>query len=76
MGLSSLGEGYEVLGWSVSLKIGDSVTTHDNESGVIVSQWVGTRYSWWVDITFTYDEKEYTSTIPYRESELTLLQPN
>jgi hypothetical protein len=54
------------------LKIGDTVTTHDNESGVIVSQWVGTRYNWWVDITFTYDEKEYVSTIPYREHELKL----
>lgn len=72
MGVSSLGEGYEVLGWSVSLKIGDAVTTHDNESGVIVSKWVGTEYNWWVDITFTYDEKEFTSTIPYREHELEL----
>jgi len=62
------------LGGSFSLKIGDTVTTYDNESGIIVSEWVGTRYNWWIDITFTYDGKEYTSTIPYRESELTLLQ--
>jgi len=54
------------------MKEGDAVTTHDNESGVIVSKWVGTRYSWWVDITFTYEGVQYTSTIPYRESELTL----
>ena len=74
MGLSSFREGYKVLGGSFSLKIGDAVTTHDNENGIIVSKWVGTRYSWWVDLTFISEGVEYTSTIPYRESELTLLQ--
>ena len=54
------------------MKIGDTVTTYDNDSGIIVSEWVGTRYNWWIDITFTYDGKEYTSTIPYREHELKL----
>ena len=54
------------------MKVGDAVNTHDNESGVIVSKWVGTRYSWWVDLTFISEGVEYTSTIPYRESELTL----
>ena len=60
------------MGGSFSLKIGDAVTTHDNENGIIVSKWVGTRYSWWVDLTFISEGVEYTSTIPYRESELTL----
>ena len=65
MGLSSLGEGYEVLGWSVSLNIGDKVTNEIQESGIIVRPWTGTEYDWWVDITFTYEGKEFTSTIPY-----------
>ena len=54
------------------MKIGDIVANKIQESGIIVSPWIGTEYDWWVDITFTYDGKEYTSTIPYREHELKL----
>ena len=68
------------MGRSISLKVGDKVIAAHNfnpsikESGGIVGRWIGDRYDWWVDLTFISDGVEYTSTIPYYESELTLLQ--
>ncbi len=60
------------------MKVGDKVIAVHNfnpsikESGVIVGPWIGDRYDWWVDLTFISEGVEYTSTIPYYESELTL----
>ena len=68
------------MGRSISLKVGDKVIAAHNfnpsikESGVIVGPWVGEGYAWWVDLTFISEGVEYTSTIPYYESELTLLE--
>ncbi len=68
------------MGRSISLKVGDKVIAAHNfnpsikESGVIVGPWIGDRYDWWVDLTFISEGVEYTSTIPYYESELTLLE--
>ena len=68
------------MGGGISLKVGDKVIAIHNfnpsikESGVIVRPWIGDRYDWWVDLTFISEGVEYTSTIPYYESELTLLQ--
>lgn len=61
------------------MKVGDKVIAAHSfnpikESGVIVGPWIGDRYDWWVDLTFISEGVEYTSTIPYYESELTLLQ--
>ena len=62
------------------MKVGDKVIAAHNfnpsitESGVIVGPWVGEGYAWWVDLTFISEGVEYTSTIPYYESELTLLE--
>ena len=68
------------MGRSISLKVGDKVIAAHNfnpsikESGVIVGPWGGEGYAWWVDLTFSSEGVEYTSTIPYYESELTLLE--
>lgn len=54
------------------MKIGDKVITHEGESGIITKPWNRDdgQYSWWVEISFTADGKDYKSTIPYKESEL------
>ena len=55
------------------MKIGDEVLTHQEERGVILKPWNRDdgQYNWWVEIHFTADGEEYTSVIPYKESELT-----
>ena len=55
------------------MKINDKVLTHQGESGVVLKPWDRDdgQYHWWVELKFTVDNKEYTSIIPYKESELT-----
>ena len=54
------------------MNIGDKVLTHQGESGVVLKPWDRDdgQYHWWVELHFTADNKEYTSVIPYHESEL------
>ena len=54
------------------MNINDKVVTFQGESGVIVNSWDrdDDQYHWWVELHFTADGKEYTSRIPYKESEL------
>ena len=54
------------------MESGDEVLTHQEERGVILKPWDrdDDQYNWWVEIRFTADGKEYTSVIPYKESEL------
>ena len=54
------------------MDIGDKVLTHQGESGVVLKPWDRDdgQYHWWVELHFTVDNKEYTSVIPYHESEL------
>lgn len=52
--------------------IGDKVRTHDGEVGVIDHAWTGEgEYAWWVVIPIK--DSAHKQTIPYRESELTLV---
>jgi len=55
------------------MKIDDKVITFQQEKGVILRPWNRDdgQYDWWVELKFTIDDKEYTSIIPYKESELT-----
>ena len=57
----------------VLMKIDDKVITFQGEKGVILRPWNRDdgQYDWWVELKFTIDDKEYTSIIPYKESELT-----
>lgn len=54
------------------MKIDDKVITFQQEKGVILKPWTRDdgQYDWWVELKFTLDNKEYTSIIPYKESEL------
>ena len=54
------------------MKIDDKVITFQGEKGVILKPWDRDdgQYDWWVELKFTVDNKEYTSIIPYKESEL------
>ena len=54
------------------MNIGNRVITHEEERGIIVRPWNRDdgQYNWWVDIHFIADGTNYTSTIPYKESEL------
>ena len=54
------------------MDIGDKVITFQDEKGVILRPWNRDdgQYDWWIEIHFTVDNKEYTSIIPYKESEL------
>ena len=52
--------------------INDKYITLKGESGVIVKPWDRDdgQYNWWVKLKFTVDNTEYTSRIPYKESDL------
>ena len=54
------------------MKIDDKVITFQGEKGVIIKPWNRDdgQYNWWVELHFTADGKEYTTLIPYKESEL------
>ena len=69
------------MGRSISLKVGDKViAAHDfnpsiKERGIIIKPW-GRKdniYDWWVEIHFKSEGKDYQSQIPYRESELRVI---
>ena len=64
-----------VLGRSVSLKVGDKVITDQKERGIIIKPWgrEDNIYDWWVEIHFKSEGKDYQSQIPYRESELRVI---
>ena len=55
-----------------AFSINDKVITFQGEKGVIVKVWNRDdgQYDWWVKLCFTLDGEEYTSVIPYKESEL------
>ena len=54
------------------MKIDDKGITFQGEKGVIIKPWNRDdgQYNWWVELHFTADGKEYTTLIPYKESEL------
>ena len=54
------------------MKINDKVLTHQGDRGVVLKSWDrdDRQYHWRVELHFTADNKEYTSVIPYHESEL------
>jgi len=54
------------------MNINDKVITFQGESGVIVKPWDRDdgQYNWWVELKFTLCGQEYTTRIPYKESEL------
>ena len=54
------------------MQVNDKVITFQDEKGVILRPWNRDdgQYDWWVELKFTIDNKEYTSIIPYKESEL------
>tara|TARA_B100000029_G_scaffold215077_1_gene212918 strand:- start:165 stop:398 length:234 start_codon:yes stop_codon:yes gene_type:complete len=60
------------------MKIDDKVITFQGEKGVIIKPWNRDdgQYSWWVELHFTADGKEYTTLIPYKESELEIDKRN
>ena len=57
-----------------SFEIGDWVLTKQGERGRIRKPWDrddGSNYDWWVDIHFIFKGEEKTSSIMYRNDELT-----
>ena len=60
------------------MNVNDEVITLQKEKGVIIKSWGRDdgQYDWWVELHFESDGKEYSSLIPYKQSELTLLPPS
>lgn len=57
------------------MKVGDKVLTRDNEIGTIVSGWEhnDNSYCWWVEIPFLVSEQEFIAKIPFKSSDLKVL---
>ena len=61
-----------------SYVVGDKVRTCHNEIGQIEKPYTDEQnsYDWWIELRFMFEGREFTTSEPYKNSELTRFQEN